>query len=102
MAERLAVAASWDGPDLLLRLRVQPRARRNEMLGTQGDCVKVRISAAPVDGLANAQLIAFLAECFGVAKNRVMLVRGHSAKIKLARILSPVRLPPELGPVGAK
>lgn len=102
MAERIAAAASWDGPDLLLRLRVQARARHNEILGTQGDCIKVRIGAAPVGGLANAQLIAYLAERFGVSQSRVTLVRGHSAKIKLARIKSPARLPPELGPVSTK
>ncbi|MHB8346674.1 MAG: DUF167 domain-containing protein [Acidiferrobacterales bacterium] len=102
MARRLTTAASWDGPDLLLRLQVQPRAHRNEIVGTQGECVKVRISAAPVDGLANEQLIAYLAEVFGVSKSRVLLVRGHSAKIKLARILSPERLPTQLGLAGTK
>ncbi len=94
-----AAAVAWDGPDLVLRLHIQPRARRNEILGLHGDCVKIRINAPPVDGLANARLVAYLAECFGVGKSRVTLLRGHGTRVKMARILSPARVPPELGPV---
>ncbi|MDA8364860.1 MAG: DUF167 family protein [Gammaproteobacteria bacterium] len=102
MAGRIAAAAVWDGPDLLLRLRVQPGARRNEILGALGDCVKVRVVAAPVDGRANTQLIGYLAECFGVNRSCVTLVHGQGSRIKLARIQAPARVPLEVGQVTRK
>ncbi|MHB8453451.1 MAG: DUF167 family protein [Acidiferrobacterales bacterium] len=98
MAERAIAAASWDGVNLVLRLRIQPRARRDEIVGMHGDCIKVRISAPPVEGLANARLVEFLAECFGVAKSSVILLHGRSGKTKLARVLSPAKLPPQIRP----
>lgn len=60
----------WEGNDLLLRVRAQPRASRDEWAGLQNDRFRVRITALPVDGRANIHLRAFLAELFGVAKIR--------------------------------
>ncbi len=102
MAECAIAAASWDGADLILRLRIQPRARRDEIVGMQGDCIKVRISAPPVEGLANARLVEFLAECFGVSRSSVVLLHGRSGKTKLARVLSPAKLPPQVCPEAAR
>lgn len=86
----------WDGRDLVLRVQVQPRASRDGFAGLHGDRLKIRLTAAPVDGAANAQLTAFLAEAFGVPKRQVQLVSGASGRAKTVRIEAPVRLPPEL------
>ena len=83
----------WDGEDLLLRLHVQPRASRNAFAGEHGDALKLRITAAPVDGKANAQLIAFLAEAFGVPRGNVELLSGASGRRKSIRVRSPGKLP---------
>jgi len=82
-----------DGDDLLLTLQVQPRASKDEIVGPHGDAVKVRITAPPVDGKANAHLIAFLAKTFGVPKQRVSLIGGKTSRRKTFRIRRPKKLP---------
>lgn len=82
----------WDGADLLLSLRVQPRASRDE-LRLEGDRLRVRITAPPVDGAANRHLLRFLAAEFGVSPSRATLVRGASGREKEVRIAAPARLP---------
>lgn len=78
---------------LLLQLRIQPGASRNEFVSLQGDHYKVRIAAPPVDGKANAQLLKFLAKEFGVGNSRVSLVSGSSSRNKRVRIEEPTKLP---------
>ncbi|MBI3773009.1 MAG: YggU family protein [Gammaproteobacteria bacterium] len=84
----------WQGPDLILELRVQPRASRDEISGLHGERLKVRITAPPVDGAANSHLLAFLAKVFGVAKSQVTLLAGESGREKRVRIEQPRQLPP--------
>lgn len=86
----------WEGDDLLVRLRVQPKARSDAFLAPYGDQCKVRITAPPVDGKANAGLQRLLAKTFGVTRNQVILVAGQSARDKTFRICAPQTLPPEL------
>jgi uncharacterized protein len=74
------------GSDLLLDLRVQPRASRTEFAGTIGDRVRVRLQAPPVDGRANAALIEFLAETFDVPRAAVTIERGFAGRDKSVRI----------------
>jgi uncharacterized protein (TIGR00251 family) len=83
----------WDEAALLLRLRIQPRAAKDELCGPHGDRLKVRITAPPVDGKANDHLCRFLAERCGVAASRVALVAGETGRDKTVRIESPQRLP---------
>ena len=75
-----------DGADVLLALRVQPRAARDEIAGPHGGLLRVRITAPPVDGAANDHLRRFVARIFGVPVGRVVLVRGAGARDKLLRI----------------
>lgn len=63
-------------------VRVIPRARRNAIDGVQGDALKVRLAAAPVDGAANDALIAFLAERLGVRKSVVSIRSGAKSRNK--------------------
>ncbi len=84
--------ARWDGPDLVLELRVQPRASRDALVPEAGR-LRVRITAPPVDGAANAHLVRFLAGQFGVSASRVALVRGASGRDKTLRIHAPSYLP---------
>lgn len=70
----------------LLHVRVQPRARRNEVVGWQGPALRVRVTAAPADGLANRAVTALLADVLGVPASRVTLVRGAAARDKVFRV----------------
>jgi uncharacterized protein (TIGR00251 family) len=83
----------WDGEDLLLSVRVQPRASRDAFADPQPDALRVRLCAPPVDGRANASLIAFLAEAFGVARADVSLLSGAQGRNKRLRIQAPRALP---------
>jgi len=69
-----------------LEVRVQPRARRNEVVGQVGGVWRVRVTAAPEGGAANRAVIALLAEALGVAPSRVELMRGAASRDKLFRI----------------
>jgi uncharacterized protein (TIGR00251 family) len=73
----------------MVEVRVQPRARRNEVVEQAGAVLRVRVTAAPAEGEANRAVIALLAEAFGVAPSRVTLVRGATSRDKLFRIESP-------------
>lgn len=83
----------WDGADLLLDCHLQPKASKDEFAGLHGERLKIRISAPPIDGRANAQLLAFIAKAFGVAKSQVSLDSGDSSRQKRVRIQAPRQLP---------
>jgi uncharacterized protein (TIGR00251 family) len=76
-----------DGSDVLLRVRVQPRASRNELLSA-GEPLQItlRLTAPPVGGAANAACRAFLADLLHMAPSRVTLVRGETARHKCFRL----------------
>lgn len=86
----------WQGDTLILLLSIQPRASRDEFAGIHGDRLKLRITAAPVDGAANARLIRFLARQFGVAKRDVELIHGEHGRNKTFHIKKPEKLPPDI------
>lgn len=83
----------WQNGDLLLSVRVHPRAKRDEIIGPEGGQLKVRITAPPVEGKANAHLARFLARIFGVPQSRVELVGGGQARCKRLIIRAPARVP---------
>ena len=86
----------WQDGALLLFCHLQPGASRAEFAGLHGERLKIRIDAPPVDGKANAELIAFVAAQFGVAKKAVSIVSGASGRQKTVRIEMPATLPPAL------
>ena len=69
------------------RVRVEPGASKNEIMGVQEDALKIRINAAPVKGKANKALIDFLAEKLEVRKSEVEIMSGHTSRIKKIRVL---------------
>jgi uncharacterized protein (TIGR00251 family) len=71
---------------LILHLQAKPNARRNQLLPGPGGRWLVRLAAPPQDGQANAVLLAFLAELFGVPKRAVTLLSGHTAPFKKVEI----------------
>jgi len=67
-------------------VRLQPRARRDEVVGERAGAVVIRVAAPPVDGKANQALCRFVAKAAGVAPSRVSVVRGHTARDKVVRV----------------
>jgi len=78
---------------LVLTLHVQPGAKRTEVAGVHGDALKIRLAAPPVEGKANAALLRYLAEAFGVPQRAVTLVRGEASRQKTVRIAAPRERP---------
>jgi len=82
-----------DGDDLILSVRLQPKASRDAIEEIVEGELEVRITAPPVDGKANAYLLKFLAGEFGVAKSAIDLLSGETGRSKRLWIYSPKRLP---------
>jgi len=88
----------WDGGDLILQLRIQPRAAHDEIAGPLGNTLKIRLTAPPVDGKANEQLRKFLSEQCGVSKSQVTVLSGDTSREKRVRIAAPRKLLPGIAP----
>ena len=71
---------------IVLSVRVITRAGRSGLAGTRDDAVLVRLGAAPVDGAANAELVALLAVAFDVARRDVAIVSGERSRHKRVRL----------------
>jgi uncharacterized protein (TIGR00251 family) len=67
-------------------IRLQPRARRNEIVGMRADAFLLRVTAPPVDGRANEALCRLVATAAGVAPSRVAVVRGLTSRDKVVRV----------------
>lgn len=73
-------------PAAEIRIRLQPRARREEVVGERAGAIVVRVTAPPVDGRANAALCGLVARAAKVAPSRVSVVRGQTSRDKLVRV----------------
>jgi uncharacterized protein (TIGR00251 family) len=71
---------------ITIAVRVQPGARKSEILGVHGSELKLRVATPPVDGAANAALIDFIAECLMVRRTEVNLIRGSRSRSKILKI----------------
>ena len=69
-----------------LDVRVQARARRDELAGARDGRLLVRVTAPPLDGRANAAVTKLLAKRLGVAPGRVQIVRGESGRDKVVEV----------------
>jgi len=67
---------------IVLAVHLQPRASRTAIVGWQGDELKLRVTAPPVEGAANQLLCDSLAKLLGIAKGRVRLQAGESSRHK--------------------
>ena len=77
--------SSADG-SLRLSLYVQPRASRPGFTGLHGTALRLAIAAPPVDGRANKEVIAYLADFFKIPRKQITLVGGLQSRSKTCRI----------------
>jgi uncharacterized protein (TIGR00251 family) len=68
------------------RVRVQPRASRDEAAGEHNGAIKLRITAPPVDGRANEACRRLIAKLLGVSPSAVEILSGDSSRDKLIRV----------------
>jgi uncharacterized protein len=69
-----------------LSVKVVPRASRDEVVGWSGGVLRLRVSAPPQDGRANAAVVALLAAALGVRKSAVTISAGHASAHKRVAI----------------
>lgn len=74
------------GQGVLVNIHVQPRASKTAFAGIHGGAVKLRITAPPVDGKANALIVEILAKTFHVPKSAVSLASGQQSRHKRFRV----------------
>ena len=70
------------GDGIILRVHLQPRAKKNEIVGIHGDSIKIRLKAPPVDGKANEEARRFLAKVLGIKRQQVILKTGTTSRSK--------------------
>lgn len=69
-------------PDVVIDVRVIPRAKRTEFGGERGGAFLVRLAAPPVEGAANDALIAFLAEALDLPRRNIRIIAGERSRTK--------------------
>ncbi|HEX9055736.1 MAG TPA: DUF167 family protein [Gemmatimonadales bacterium] len=74
-----------------MRVRVQPRASRSEVVGLHGDEIRLRVNAPPVDGAANEAVVRLLAERLGVPRSAVEVAAGAAARHKVVLVAGVTR-----------
>lgn len=89
------------GTGVRLEIIVQPRSSRNQIVGEQNGALKIKLTAPPVEGEANAALIDFLAPALKITRKDISLVKGSTSRHKLIEIagLEPDQI---LGRLGLK
>lgn len=93
---------SWmsaTGEGVAITVRVAPRASKTGFAGAEADWLRIRLQAPPVDGKANAALLAFLAKRLGIPKSAVQLISGETARVKriLLRGVAPEAVSKAIG-----
>ena len=73
------------------KVMVQPRASKNEIVGLQGDALKVRLTAPPVEGAANRLCVELLAKSLRVRRSDVEIIQGHRSRAKKVLVHSASR-----------
>ena len=67
---------------LIFKVVVQPRSSKNMMVGIYNDAVKIKLTAAPVNGAANSMCLNFLAKLFKIPKSSIDIVSGQNRRTK--------------------
>ena len=89
MDDGLGIAAVPGG--VVIDVRVIPRAGRSGVAGLRGGALLVRLTAPPVEGAANAELIEVVAAAAGVPRKAVSLVSGGRSRQKRVQVLGITR-----------
>lgn len=66
---------------IIVNIKISPNAKKNEII-SEGDIIKVKITAQPVDGKANKALVEFLSKTFKIPKTSIKIIKGETSKEK--------------------
>ena len=68
--------------ECVINVRLLPRSSKNEIVGFEGENLKVKVKSPPVDGLANRDLIKLMAKHLKIPKGRIEIISGHTTRLK--------------------
>lgn len=95
--EQMQAVEKIENPSgIRLRIFLQPKASRDQIVGLHDNELKIAITAPPVDGAANAHLLKYLSKLFKVPKSSILLEKGELQRHKQIFIPSPKVLPKEI------
>jgi uncharacterized protein (TIGR00251 family) len=86
MNDRLPTFLRVQSDGVLLSIKLQPRASRNEIGEPLGDELRIAVTAPPVDAAANQALIELLADVLDCPKRQVELIRGQTSRHKTVKL----------------
>jgi hypothetical protein len=86
----LGDSAKPRGDDLVVAIRVIPRAKHDAIVGVVDGTLRVRTTAPPADGKANKAVISLIAKHLGLAPSRIEVLRGHTQRNKQLLIRGPI------------
>ncbi len=72
--------------DRILKIYLQPKSSKNEIVGPYRDGIKVKVTAPPVEGKANEALIRFLVKEWKISPSQIEIIKGHHSREKTLRI----------------
>jgi hypothetical protein len=72
-----------------IAVQVSPNAKKSEIASAEGDALRIRLQAQPVDGKANEVLIQFIAKKLRIPRKNIAITHGFSSKRKLLEIFLP-------------
>ena len=81
------IAINETASGVTFAIKVQPRSKRNAILGELGDAFKVALTAPPVDGKANQACVEFFSDILRVPRSAVMIAAGETSRNKVIRVL---------------
>lgn len=79
---------------ICIEVKVEPRSSKRGLAGVLGNKLKVKLTAPPVDGAANEQLVEVLAEAFCIKKTAIKIIRGQASKNKVVELTGISSLAP--------
>ncbi len=79
--------------ETILKVYLQPKSSKNEVVGPYRDGIKVKVTAPPLEGKANAALIRFLAKELGVAPSDIEILKGCHSREKMLKISGISQVP---------
>ena len=71
---------------MILRVRVQPRAKKNALAGRIEQEWKLLVTAPPIEGRANQACVEFLARGLGIPQSRVRVLSGEKSRHKVLEL----------------
>lgn len=72
--------------DNILKVYLQPKSSKNEIVGPYRDGIKVKVTAPPIEGKANKALIQFLSKELEIPLSRIEIIKGQRSREKTFKI----------------